>query len=90
MSIGIIAWEDPEPTAMTRRRQATLRTKADKVAEELKAHPGKWAKIGVNSPTNLGTRLKEVHGIEVTTRVAGRGYKPGRADVYARYPVKQV
>lgn len=87
MTYNVIAWEDPEPAAAQRgNRPPVLRTGLEDLAEKLRAHPGRWAKVGVHSAHNMGTRLKDVHGMEVAFRSAGRDYAKGYSDIYARYP----
>lgn len=88
MTISVISWESPEPALAGRgRRKATLRTGLERLAEELRERPGEWAKVAENSTHNIGTRLKDVHGMEVAFRSAGRDYESGHSDIYARYPL---
>jgi hypothetical protein len=73
-----IVWEDPPPP--NTGNNGPRRTVWQRFAEELKAHPGQWAKI---ENTNLSVvKALKMYGCEAR----GVNQKNARCDVYARWP----
>lgn len=71
--------EPPAPKAGVSRKQDI-----DAMVAELKVNPGQWALVAKNSPANPAPWKKK--GCEVKTLRAGLGYRPGRFDMYVRWP----
>lgn len=83
-----IVWEDPPPQAGG--ASSSGRGKWEDVFDELRKHPGKWAKISDDAAPSLATTIAkgEAKGcepgeFEAVSRRNGR--IDGRAHIYARY-----
>lgn len=76
---AIIKWQDPPPKASS--RAGKRHTVLDRIADELKANPGRWALVKEKASPGFVEPLKE-RGLQVAMRgMTGSNY----GDIYARY-----
>lgn len=76
MSSVSINWEEPP---------ANSRNNWDEIAATLVANPGRWAKVNENTSSGSANNLRRRGKFEFKFISAGRGYKAGRVDIYARF-----
>lgn len=79
-----IIWQDPPKQKISSRPSDTYRGKWQKLAGDLKQHPGRWALVATNASPGIVMHLK-MAGLDVQTRTAGLGYRSTYCDIYARY-----
>jgi hypothetical protein len=74
-----ITWAEPPATKRVGRARRTF---VDRIADELKANPGRWALVAEDAWPHTRKQWKD-RGLEVV----GRRTRPGKAqeNLYARY-----
>lgn len=78
MSSVSINWEEPPANIQVRNNW-------DEIAAALRENPARWAKVCENTSTGQAVHLKKRGGFECKFVSAGRGYKRGYVDIYARF-----
>lgn len=71
-----IRWQEPPATGNNRWAP---------VMDELKRNPGKWALLLTEVTSGNGAQFRN-RGFEVRAISKGRGYQPGKVDIYVRWP----
>lgn len=77
-------WKEPPAP----RAGVTRRKDIDIMVDKLRERPGEWALVSKGASASVASWKSR--GCEVKTVSAGLGYKPGRCDTYARWPLTEV